>query len=111
MGRKRRRLPRLTPPPERSECIYVRLPRSRLAMLRFLLEGHDNLCYASTLDRFEATAVVVFSPLQRAEVIGLLDSLEPLLEMQRIRLPGTAPPSLEEAFTQTDCSNPAPLPD
>lgn len=89
MARKRRRYPRLVPAPKRSERVYVRLPRQNLAKLRFLLEGHDNLCYASVLDRFEATAVVVFSPLQRREVLEVLKGLEPVLGMQRIRLPGS----------------------
>jgi len=89
MGRKRR-LPRLAPPERASQRVYVRLPRRRLAMLRFLLEGHDNLCYASVLDRFEATAVVVFSPSQRREVLALLDALGPELELERLRLPGEA---------------------
>lgn len=110
MRRKRPRMPRLTPPPERSACIYVRLPRSCLAMLRFLLEGHDNLCYASTLDRFEATAVVVYSPLQRAEVMRLLESLEPLLQMQRIHLPGATTAQQDGERKKTDCSSPASAP-
>lgn len=80
-------MPRMVPPPRRSERVYVRLPRPRLALLRFLLEGHDNLCYASVLDRWEAVAVVIFSPLQREEVLRLLDDLAPILDMQRIELP------------------------
>lgn len=88
MPRKRRKLPRLVPAPQRSDRVYVRLPRQNLARLRFLLEGHDNLCYASVLDRFEATAVVVFSPLQRREVLEVLKGLEPVLKLERLRLPG-----------------------
>lgn len=84
----RRRLPRMIAPPRRSSRVYVRLPRRKLAMLRFLLEGYDNLCYASVLDRYEAVAVVIFSPLQRREVEQVLDELAPVLQMERLRLPG-----------------------
>lgn len=88
MAGKRRRPPRMTPPPRRSARIYVRLPRPMLAKLKFLLEGHDNLCYASVLDRWEATAVIVFSPQQREEVLAVLDSLAPELDLERLVLPG-----------------------
>lgn len=90
-GRPRRSRPRgpapVPPPPLRSERLYLRLPRPLVARLRFLLEGCDNLCYASILDRYAAVAVLVFSPHQRAEVLALVRDLTPVLQLERIELP------------------------
>lgn len=87
MGRKRTRLPRMTPPPQRSQRIYLRLPRADLVRLKFHLEACDNLCYVSVLDRWEAVAAVIFSPHQREETLAVLDGLARVLPLERIHVP------------------------
>ena len=51
--RSRRKCP--VPPEEtRSLTLYAEIPRSSIALYRFLLEGYDNLAVMSVVDRFRA---------------------------------------------------------
>lgn len=61
----------------RSETLYLRLPRARVALFRFLLEGWDNLALFTSLGQDAAGAEVLclrFAPRARAEVRRFLDS-------------------------------------
>lgn len=84
--RKRRRLRPLGPPPAFSSRLYVELPARHVALLKFLLEGYDNLAYLSVLNRRRSTLQVVFSPDQEAEVVRLLDGLRERLALRWFRL-------------------------
>lgn len=53
----RSRRPRLFPlrPPETtSQTLYAEVPRSQIALYRFLFEGYDNLAILSVVDRYRA---------------------------------------------------------
>lgn len=65
---RRRRTTKILPPPQYSECCYVRLDPKYVAMFKFLLEAEDNLGYVSVVDRWKAVLKVVFSPHQMAEM-------------------------------------------
>lgn len=106
-GRKRRRLPRMVPPPCRSERVYVKLPRANVARLRFFLEGYDNLGYATVLDPWEAVAVVVFSPSQRREMLAVLEGLAPVLGLEMVPLPA----ALHSQADAAAISAPPPMPE
>ncbi len=61
-----------------------RLPRARIAYLRFILEGYDGLAFARTLDPRTALVEVAYSPSRRADVEALLAALAeefPLVEV------------------------------
>lgn len=45
---------RPVPPETRSLTLYAEIPRSSIALYRFLLEGYDNLAVMSVVDRFRA---------------------------------------------------------
>ena len=49
-----RRVARPVPPETRSLTLYAEIPRSGIALYRFLLEGYDNLAVMSVVDRFRA---------------------------------------------------------
>jgi len=72
------------PPPTRSRRLYVRLDRSDMVKLKFLLEACDNLGYVSALDRFEAVAVITFSPDQEKELRAFLDSIQGTLRVEML---------------------------
>lgn len=61
----RRRKPRPWPPapPERSSrVLYAQIPRSQIAIYRFLIEAYDNLAIMSVVDRFRAVIKLRFLP-------------------------------------------------
>lgn len=61
----RRRKPRRWPPapPERtSQVLYAEIPRSQIAIYRFLIEAYDNLAIMSVVDRFRAVIKLRFLP-------------------------------------------------
>ena len=87
----RRRRPRrpgrdcgLVPPCLHSRVLYAEIPRSRIALFRFLLEGYDNLAVMSVVDRFRAVVKLRFTP--DAEQV-----LREMMEAQGARL--MEPPS------------------
>lgn len=63
---RRRRRPRrpggLAAPCVASRVLYAEIPRSRIALCRFLLEGYDNLAVMSVVDRFRAVIKLRFTP-------------------------------------------------
>lgn len=80
-ARKPRRRP-AGPPPTRSRRLYLRVERSDLAKLKFLLEACDNLGYLSVLDRFEAVALLTCSPDQEDEARRFLDSIQAVVKVE-----------------------------
>ena len=70
-----RRRPRkrvLTPAPESSARLYVRVAPADIALFRFLLEAHDNLGVFTVVNKFEGVLMVRFSPQQRREMEAFL---------------------------------------
>jgi hypothetical protein len=61
-----------------------------MAFLKFLIEGYDNLGYATVVDRFSAVLQIIFAPGQEPEVRELLDAVGPDLGLEIVRL---APPA------------------
>ena len=63
-----------------------RMPRSRIAYLRFILESYDGLAFVSTLDSREALVEIRFPGSRRQDAEALLEgltrecSMEPLGE-------------------------------
>jgi len=49
-------------PPAWSQRLYLRLAPYDVAMLRFLIEAHDNLAYVTIVDRFSAVAKISYAP-------------------------------------------------
>ena len=45
-----------------SRVLYVEVPRNRIALYRFLLEGYDNLAIMSVVDRYRAVIKLRFTP-------------------------------------------------
>lgn len=82
MGKRR---PRPSPPaPRWSSRLYVRLAPRDAARLKFLLEGHDNLAYQTTLDRHTALLQLTFSPDQEREVRAFLESVRGAVEFELV---------------------------
>lgn len=69
--RRPRRIP-LGPPETASRVLYAEIPRSEIAVYRFLIEGYDNLAIMSVVDRYRA--VIKLRYLSDAEPVlrGLL---------------------------------------
>jgi len=51
-----------------SSRVYARVPRERIALIKFLFEGYDNLAYVSVIDRYQAVVRITCSPDSLAEV-------------------------------------------
>ena len=80
---------RPAPPCRASQVLYAEVPRSEIALYRFLLEGYDNLAVMSVIDRYRAVIKLRCSPdaqqelreflvaqgARIVEVPGLLDEL------------------------------------
>lgn len=81
-SRKPRRRPPLPPPPAWSDRLYLRLPRETIGLFRFLLEAEENLAYMSVVDRYAAAVQVVFSPMQRKELLASLERMKPLVPLE-----------------------------
>ncbi len=62
-ARQRRRQSRIQPlgsPETASRVLYAEIPRHRIALYRFLLEGYDNLAIMSVVDRYRAVIKLRF---------------------------------------------------
>ena len=70
--RKTRREWPLVPPRRSSEVLYAEVPRSQIALYRFLLEGYDNLAVMSVVDRYRAVIRLRFLPDAEKTLRGLL---------------------------------------
>lgn len=86
----RRRKPRLFPlaPPETaSRVLYAEVPRNRIALYRFLLEGYDNLAIMSVVDRYRAVIKLRFLPDAETTLRRLLASQGArIIDMSRCRV-------------------------
>ncbi len=74
-ARQRKRQARIRPlgPPETaSRVLYAEIPRHRIALYRFLLEGYDNLAIMSVVDRYRAVIKLRFLPDAEATLRRLL---------------------------------------
>ncbi len=84
---RRKRLPRPSgPPPQWSERLYVRLPADKVALVRFLLEGYDNLAVLSILDRNTSLARFMYAPGSRAALLLFLEDIQELVEYEFLPL-------------------------
>jgi hypothetical protein len=75
----RRRRPRRNPrdcglaaPCLASGVLYAEIPRNRIALYRFLIEGYDNLAVMSVVDRYRAVIKLRFTPGGEQTLRGLL---------------------------------------
>lgn len=59
--------------------LYAEVPRNRIALYRFLLEGYDNLAIMSVVDRYRAVIKLRFTP-------GAQRTLRELLEAQGAKI-------------------------
>ena len=81
---RRRRTTKILPPPQYSECCYVRLDPKYVAMFKFLLEAEDNLGYMSVLNRWQALLKVTFSPHQARQMRVCLETMREMLDFEII---------------------------
>lgn len=77
--RKPRKEKNPAPPCLSSEVLYAEVPRNRIALYRFLLEGYDNLAIMSVVDRYRAVIKLRFTP-------GAERTLREVLEAQGAKL-------------------------
>ncbi|WP_300155037.1 DUF4911 domain-containing protein [Solidesulfovibrio sp.] len=73
-----RRRPRRQPPyraPQASGRLYVRLAPRNVALLKFLLEAHDNLALPTVVDRFAAVVRLLYAPEAAAAVEAFVADL------------------------------------
>ncbi|HKK33634.1 MAG TPA: DUF4911 domain-containing protein [Desulfomicrobiaceae bacterium] len=59
-----------------SARIYARVPRERIALIKFLFEGYDNLAYVSVIDRFQAVIRISCSPDGFSETLQVCATME-----------------------------------
>ena len=74
-ARQRKRQARIRPlgPPETaSRVLYAEIPRQRIAVFRFLIEGYDNLAVMSVVDRYRAVIKLRFTPDAEHTLRGML---------------------------------------
>jgi hypothetical protein len=70
--RKRPRVHPLRPPELASRVLYAEIPRHRIALYRFLIEGYDNLAIMSVVDRYRAVIKLRFLADAEPTLRGLL---------------------------------------
>ena len=75
------------------EFIRYRLtvPRDRVHLLRFLLEGYDGLFRLTTLDRERGVVLLEFPAPCEQELKALLDGIRPRVRILRIQRLGPSP--------------------
>lgn len=56
--------------------LLVTIPTSKIAFLKFILEGYDGLAVLSTVDRKVGLVSLRYFPSCRDELIALLESLQ-----------------------------------
>ncbi len=61
--------------PPRSERLYLRMPPERIALFKFLLEGHDSLALLTVVDRCASVVRLLYPPERRSEVDAFLDAV------------------------------------
>lgn len=81
---KKRKGGKLFPPAHQSERIYVRVPREKIALFRFLLEASDNLAVFTVADRFGCVLMLRYSPHQQAELNYFLREIDYLVPVERV---------------------------
>ena len=59
-----------------SSRVYARVPRERIALIKFLFEGYDNLGYVSVIDRYQAAIRITCSPDNLSEVLRVCEGME-----------------------------------
>ena len=60
----------------RFDRLKARLDPSRIAFVKFILEGYDHLAQLSTVDRTSGEIVFRFHPARRETLFQLLDELQ-----------------------------------
>lgn len=63
-------------PQTRSTRVYARVPRQRIALIKFLFEGYDNLAYVSVIDRFQAVVRITCSRDSLSEVLQVCAGMQ-----------------------------------
>lgn len=95
--RKKRHFP-CPPPPERSSRLYVRIPREKIALFRFLLEAHDNLGIFTVVSKFSGILMLRYSPHQEREMRVFLKGLGGDMDIEVLHeAPEPRVPSREES--------------
>ena len=57
-----------------SHILYAEIPRTKIALYRFLLEGYDNLAIMSVIDRYRAVVRLRFLPVAEQTLRQLMTS-------------------------------------
>ena len=66
--------------------LYARIPTGKIAFLKFILEGYDGLAVLTTVNRALGLVSLRYFPACRVELLGLLDSLQPMLIKRTVNL-------------------------
>jgi hypothetical protein len=80
----------MTPTPQSSGRIYLRLQPRDIALLRFHLESWDNLGLVSAVDKHAAVVRLLYSPGQSAEMELFLQAVAEEIDFVRLSLPLSA---------------------
>lgn len=54
----------------------ARIAPERIAFVKFILEGYDNLVILSTADQASGDIILRFHPARRKELLSILDDLQ-----------------------------------
>ncbi|SDN74168.1 DUF4911 domain-containing protein [Desulfonauticus submarinus] len=64
--------------------IYLKIPRSEIAYLKFLIEGWDNLAYFTVIDKYKAVVQLVCSKDYLQQVLFFLKKINSELNIDII---------------------------
>jgi hypothetical protein len=67
-----------------SERLYIEVPRTEIAYLKFILEAYDNLGFFTVVDRYRAVLQVVYSIDQEQQLQELLGGLALEIPLKRV---------------------------
>jgi hypothetical protein len=67
-----------------SERLYIEVPRTEIAYLKFILEAYDNLAFFTVVDRYRAVLQVVYAIDQEQQLQELLGGLALEIPVKRV---------------------------
>lgn len=66
--------------------MYIRIAPSRIALFRFLLEGHDNLGIFTVTNKFKGILQLRYSPHQRREIKQFLKAVRTEMDVEDVKI-------------------------
>ncbi|OFV90192.1 MAG: hypothetical protein A3J75_00545 [Acidobacteria bacterium RBG_16_68_9] len=75
---------------DKLDAIFVRLPPSDIALMKFLFESYEGIAVVRTMDRHRAVIVVLVSHDFLEVARGILDSLRDTIAFEQVPPPGDA---------------------